>query len=782
MAGLRQTLSRWAGADRAARLHHLPFVLFIAALLAYGGDFAAYMLFNFDVLDMTANIRDDAFYYFQIAWNMAQGRFSTFDGGITQTNGYHPLWLFLITPFYWFLDKEGALSAIRALEIMLIAGGVACIAAAAKLCRLPWWLLFAALPLLYRQEALLLGMEAAAALFMLGLLFLGLALFAGNPQRWKGPLAALCFALPWVRLEYIAIALAVAVVLGLFEFPQWRRASGGGLRAGVRSFHALGPLLGGVAGILVYFAYNGLVFGGPVPVSGATKIGWSQVIWQRDGGYNFAENLAAVWGAAVFDWEVAAALTVCLWLVPLWWLARRPESGQERLLFAFMLGAFGVAVGHLAMFGYQAVAVHPEHIGRFEWYYVPAYLLMALLVPLHGYAALGLIRRGIRPRWPRAAKPLQAAVILCAVTLLFIQSDFAYPWQFVKPPLTGSPYWTPHSLSRYSGSLMANRGLPDGSVIGSFDAGTIGYFSRFPVVNLDGLVNSYDYLRATAPRARRDPWLPGGGSLPSEMQGFGITHLVNNTRPHTWEGAIFNSGWYFDGGRLRTVLNIRPAELGAAPDAAAEFAARLAASTGQPDNGASLAIDGRLAQAFAPGCAAEELLVWVYANGESPEVQFPDITTYHSPRGWCTTARVLPYAIAPPVRVEARTVEDYLAQLRPLHTPDAEAPFDLYLISGPPGNYPHLLYAKDQCRAENLEAWAVLHLFPRSLSDLPETEQAQGYGNHDFRFQHHSAQFGDWCLAAVPLKQGYAVSHIRTGQWLPEENRRRWEAEFHFPP
>ena len=33
-------------------------------------------------------------------------------------------------------------------------------------------------------------------------------------------------------------------------------------------------------------------------------------------------------------------------------------------------------------------------------------------------------------------------------------------------------------------------------MVGSWDAGIIGYFSRYPVVNLDGLANSYGYLRA----------------------------------------------------------------------------------------------------------------------------------------------------------------------------------------------------------------------------------------------------------------------------------------------
>ena len=121
------------------------------------------MLARFDLINLISNTHDDAFYYFQIARNLAEGKFSTFDGGITRTNGYHPLWLFLITPFYWVFDKEAALFAIKAFEIMLIAGGVALVAVAARLARMPWYLMFAALPTLYQNRALIAGMEAAAA-------------------------------------------------------------------------------------------------------------------------------------------------------------------------------------------------------------------------------------------------------------------------------------------------------------------------------------------------------------------------------------------------------------------------------------------------------------------------------------------------------------------------------------------------------------------------------------------------------------------------------------------
>ena len=81
---------------------HAAFALFIVGVLAYGAALAWYTLDRFDLLNLIRDgYRDDAFYYFQIAYHMAEGRFSTFDGGITRTNGYHPLGLFLITPFYW---------------------------------------------------------------------------------------------------------------------------------------------------------------------------------------------------------------------------------------------------------------------------------------------------------------------------------------------------------------------------------------------------------------------------------------------------------------------------------------------------------------------------------------------------------------------------------------------------------------------------------------------------------------------------------------------------------
>ena len=44
-------------------------------------------------------VADDAFYYFTIARQLAAGHGATFDG-LAPTNGFHPLWLLLLTPVF----------------------------------------------------------------------------------------------------------------------------------------------------------------------------------------------------------------------------------------------------------------------------------------------------------------------------------------------------------------------------------------------------------------------------------------------------------------------------------------------------------------------------------------------------------------------------------------------------------------------------------------------------------------------------------------------------------
>ncbi|MBI2332763.1 MAG: hypothetical protein HYU84_11505, partial [Chloroflexi bacterium] len=63
-------------------------------------------------------IRDDAYYYFKVAQNIAEGHSSTFDG-INITNGYHPLWMLICIPIFA-LAKYNLVLPLRVL-LMVIA-------------------------------------------------------------------------------------------------------------------------------------------------------------------------------------------------------------------------------------------------------------------------------------------------------------------------------------------------------------------------------------------------------------------------------------------------------------------------------------------------------------------------------------------------------------------------------------------------------------------------------------------------------------------------------------
>ena len=512
---------KWGGVTPSSRLRGALFALFLVGILAYGAGFAWYMLARFDLVNLIRDVNeDDAFYYLQIAYNLASGKFSTFDGGITQTNGYHPLWLFLITPFYWVFDKEAALFGIKAFEIMLIAGGVALVVVAAWLARLPWILLFATLPLLYQQRALFLGLEAAAALFMLGLFFFAAMLYARNPGRCKWPLAAAAFSLPWVRLEYVAISLAATAALGLIE---WSRRGEGDSRA-LSALNAVVPMLGAVGGILAYFAYNGIVFGGVTPVSGAIKRMWSQARWEWEGG---VQNFRDVLQIPVFDYELLVALEVCAYVVLIWWLARRSRRRDDWLMLAFFVCVFGLAAGHLAKFAQTVLTVHPYY-GSDSWYFVPAYLMMALVIPARCYIAIHFTRRFIGSRWPWAANVLIVGIVVVGAAFLLANADFTGPFRYAdRESESTSREW---EVTSHMGVQVMDHALPDG-VVGSWDAGVIGYFSRFPVVNLDGLVNSYDYQRAQEE-----------GSDAAFHQRYGITHFANVWRIQTDARSYYRYG------------------------------------------------------------------------------------------------------------------------------------------------------------------------------------------------------------------------------------------------
>jgi hypothetical protein len=76
-------------------------------------------------------IRDDAFYYFKVAQNIAEGHGSTLDG-INPTNGYHPLWMLICIPIF----ALARFDLVLPLRIVVILSGAISAASGVMLYRL----------------------------------------------------------------------------------------------------------------------------------------------------------------------------------------------------------------------------------------------------------------------------------------------------------------------------------------------------------------------------------------------------------------------------------------------------------------------------------------------------------------------------------------------------------------------------------------------------------------------------------------------------------------------
>ena len=104
--------------------------------------------------------------------------------------------------------------------------------------------------------------------------------------------------------------------------------------------------------------------------------------------------------------------------------------------------------------------------------------------------------------------------------------------------------------------------------------------------------------------------------------------------------------------------------------------------------------------------------------------------------------------------------------------------FDVYLHMGVPGRNAYgdflpaanrLIYVKEACSDEDVEAPFFLHFYPADVADLPPHRQAHGFDNNDFFFNTFGFR-GDGRCAAVRLLPAYEMVAIRTGQYVPESS------------
>lgn len=422
---------------------------------------------------------DDCFYYFQIARNLAGGLGFTFDGRHA-TNGFHPLWLFVITPVFGLVPGDDApLRVVALLETALVLGaGLLVFRTLRPRVGEPAALL-AALLLVAQPGALSVvrcGMESSLLLLLLAAVWRVHLDWrdsaAPSPGRALvlGVLAALAFA---CRLE----AGVIVAALALLDRRRWRGSPAEAAALVVPTVV--------VAGLLAFWYRTS--FGLWLPVSGLVKARWAaqgdaaqwwvglaRVPW-------FGERLfQRLFGTFFLRDSPAAAVAYAVLLVLLALLAvkervrlgaavRRAGLGLPLLAAGFMLLVDKIGLRHME-----------------PWHQAPFLLASALL----GGALL--------VEWPRLARAA-AWLALAAVAVrlpVALRADAA----------TSGP--------RYA--LDAARWLrertPPGARAAAWNGGgMLGYFSHRSVAVLDGFVNDAAYLRDVIRGGRLEAYLRDEG-------------------------------------------------------------------------------------------------------------------------------------------------------------------------------------------------------------------------------------------------------------------------------
>ncbi len=406
---------------------------------------------------------DDAFYYAQIARNIALGAGSTFDG-IHETNGYHPLWMLFWIPLYkvWGMADWMPLRVILGIQAVLAGLTSFFLYHVFRRWVSAFWA--AASVVLYQLLAFLLeisfsGMETGLQGCLVALLL----------YQWPKLVREDSFRSVWLGLLLGLIILArldggvVALVVGgwsLLELRRW-----GWLLWARRMSVVAGTALITVA---PYFVWNLSHFGHLMPVSGAAKqYAFWEHSWLEVLGKAFWWLKALVVGLeslgipASVGWVGTFAI-LGIGLGILWYQRHRLGVSEE---LGLLIGA-GVL--------HNLITSLLLHTFR-GWYLVTEILalsgVLAFLVQLSWANA-----RLARVFWPVLYS------MLYLLTLGWIRE-----WRL--SPVANAVIWEAYQV----GLWLRHHTAPEDRCA-SWDAGVIGYFSHRKVINLDGLVNDYQFL------------------------------------------------------------------------------------------------------------------------------------------------------------------------------------------------------------------------------------------------------------------------------------------------
>jgi hypothetical protein len=426
---------------------------------------------------------DDAFYYLTIGRNMATGQGSTFDG-LNLTNGYHPLWQLIATiPFRIGLDDLDAARLLLIIQLAIGWGATLALLSSTVSRALDGWP-----PVSRRRGAKEGAARAGAATLALTLVLVGASPFVVKlfVSGLESGIAATCDA----ALLYLAVrgrgrwidgttlkfrlgagalfavtflartdAIILLACLGLWVVAEAIvNRTPGAVRKVVELFALPVVVIG------LYLVSNQAWFGTPWQISGLTK----RAPLTASTVAVFAVFVAV---AALIGWQAFRSF--------------RRSPARDAVGRFPVAGRFAAQTGWFASFCVLIVGYYNVlQLQQWLWYYAPLglYLVALLLLAVADMSGAALRDAPESASASRAIRPVQIIVGFLFVALLVYTG-----WQFTDPDLRSI------QIANANTGRWIDDHLPDDAVLASWDAGAIGYFAHRHVVNLDGVVNSYDF-------------------------------------------------------------------------------------------------------------------------------------------------------------------------------------------------------------------------------------------------------------------------------------------------
>lgn len=468
--------------------------------------FLAQLLFVFLSGLSTLVRNDDAFYYFTIARNFPTTKNLSFSG-VGLTNGIQPLWtLILCLVSYLFNGLSGSpILLLRVFFTISVLCNVASGIFIYLLCedifgRKPalivscLWLFG---PYLFLKQ--LQGMENSLhALCLSVTLWYYVTRLHGRQVRWVshaifGLLLGITFL---ARVDEIFLLLVILAIY-IWQGRKDILTSGKNVTALLVFFSI--P-------VIPYLAYNISYFGHLFPISGAVKLYRSKIIYNQLGGFLSVGSFKLVFQSVLegikgminsvlgkgfytvlimkFDanFKVKAILALAFFSLVLVFLFNHKVRNHLKHSFSQFNKKLNFFLPFVVLHFIISVVLYPNQIlyAGVGWWFLPEYFLIFFMLA----NLLISVWEGFRFRWLNYFFMIFLIVNMLLSNYFIIFNGTIYP----------DTKFSLVQMSKYEAARWINENTHDMDILGSFNAGIVGYFSNRRVINLDGLVNDYNFL------------------------------------------------------------------------------------------------------------------------------------------------------------------------------------------------------------------------------------------------------------------------------------------------